>query len=225
MPDISRFIEGITRFQKQHFGDQAELAEELKKGQKPQALLIGCSDSRVDPALLTNCAPGDLFIVRNVANLVPPYEQHGGYHGVSSALEYAVCFLEVTDIIVMGHSQCGGIGGLIQMAEGGTVGEFVGTWVNIAAPARDKVLKELADKPPEEQARACEKEAILVSLKNLQSFPWVKDRIAQGKLQLHGWYYNLQSGQLMYYNQLSGEFEVLVEHYVPKQPKAQKKQA
>jgi len=216
MPDISKIIDGFSRFQNQHFGDNPELADELSKGQTPLALLIGCSDSRVDPALLTDCAPGDLFMIRNVANLVPPYEKDGGFHGVSSALEYAVCFLQVEHIIVMGHSQCGGINGLMSMADGGSVGEFIDKWVNIAAPARDKVLKEFPDESPEEQAHACEKEAILISLQNLQNFPWIKERMAQGKLMLHGWYYNIGTGQLKYYNQLSKQFEILVEEYTAK---------
>ncbi len=213
MPDISKFIDGVSRFQQQHFGDNPKLADELSRGQKPLALLIGCSDSRVDPALLTDCAPGDLFMIRNVANLVPPYEPGGGFHGVSSALEYAVCFLEVEHIIIMGHSQCGGINGLMGMADGSSVGEFIGKWVNIAAPARDKILKEMPDEPPEEQAHACEKEAIQISLNNLQSFPWVKERMSQGKLMIHGWYYNIGTGQLKFLNQLTKQFEVLVEQY------------
>ncbi len=216
MSDITKFIQGISRFQQQHFGNNPDLASELKDGQRPKALLIGCSDSRVDPALLTDCAPGDLFMVRNVANLVPPYETTHGYHGVSSALEYAVCFLEVSNIIVMGHSGCGGIGGLMETAAGKDVGEFIGKWVSIAAPARDKVLEKYPDKSPEEQLRACEKEAILVSLGNLVTFPWIKERVAKGLLALHGWYYNIGTGQLKYYNQFSGEFEILVEPFTAK---------
>ena len=210
MSDISKFIEGLAQFQQSHYGDNPELADELKAGQNPKALMIGCSDSRVDPAILTNSAPGDLFMVRNVANLVPPYETNPGFHGVSSALEYAVCSLEVKHIIIMGHSGCGGIGSLMQTADGSDVGEFVGKWVNIAAAARDKVLREHADKSPEEQARLCEKEAILVSLNNLLTFPWIKERVSTGKLSLHGWYYGLASGRLSYYNSYSGEFEVQV---------------
>lgn len=215
MSDISNFIEGIARFQENHFGENPKLAAELKVGQHPQALLIGCCDSRVDPALLTDCAPGDLFIIRNVANLVPPYKSSTDHHGVSSALEYAVCFLEVDDIIILGHSGCGGIRGLMETAKGKEVGEFIGNWVNIAAPARDKVLSELADASAEKQLHVCEKEAILVSMNNLMSFPWVKERVARGQLTLHGWYYNISTGQLKYYNQLSGTFEVLVERYSP----------
>lgn len=213
MADVSKFLAGIANFQQQHFGDNPERANDLMAGQKPQALLIGCCDSRVDPALLTDSSPGDLFILRNIANLVPPYCKSTEYHGVSSSIEYAVLFLNVTDIIILGHSGCGGIAALMESAKGEKAGEFIGNWVNIAASARDKVIAELTNEPPEKQARACEKEAILVSLKNLMSFPFVKERVARGQLSLHGWYYNMGTGQLRHYNQLSGEYEVLVKRY------------
>jgi carbonic anhydrase len=213
MDEIAKLITGITHFQQQHYGENPELANALKSEQNPKSLLIGCSDSRVDPALLTNSAPGDLFMVRNVANLVPPYEQSAGYHGVSSALEYAVIFLEVSNIIVLGHSGCGGIASLLEMAKGKVVGEFIGKWVDIATPARDKVLAELADRPPEEQARACEREAILVSLQNLMTFPWIRSRVEQQQLSLHGWYFNIGTGQLKHYCAETDSFEVLVKRY------------
>jgi carbonic anhydrase len=213
MADVSKFLAGIANFQQQHFGDNPERANDLMAGQKPQALLIGCCDSRVDPALLTDSSPGDLFILRNIANLVPPYSKSEDYHGVSSSIEYAVIYLNVTDIIILGHSNCGGIGALLAAAEGQPTGEFIGNWVNIAASARDKVLTEMAAETPEKQARACEKEAILVSLKNLMTFPWVKERVARGQLSLHGWYYNMGTGQLRHYNQLTGEYEILVKRY------------
>ncbi len=216
MGDITKIIQGINRFQELHYGKNPELAQQLRNGQNPNALLIGCSDSRVDPALLTDCAPGDLFMIRNVANLVPPYEKNCGYHGVSSALEYAVLYLEVSNIIVMGHSGCGGINGLMEMGKGKRVGEFIDNWVNIAAPARDKVLRNMPDASPEEQAHACEKEAILISLANLQTFSWIKQRIAEKRLTLHGWYFNIDTGQLKHYNQETGAFEVLVDRYSPK---------
>lgn len=221
MADVTKFLDGIENFQQQHFGENPELASTLVSGQKPQALLIGCCDSRVDPALLMDCDLGDLFILRNIANLVPPYLKSDDYHGVSSSLEYATCYLEVSDIIVLGHSECGGISALMESAKGEEAGEFIGKWVNIAASARDKVLREKPDETPEKQARACEKEAILVSLKNLMTFPWVKERVAKGQLSLHGWYYNMGTGQLRYYNQLTGEFEILVKRYLPDQQKVQ----
>jgi len=214
MGHIEKLVAGITRFQQQHYGENPELASALKSGQTPKVLLIGCSDSRVDPALLTNCSPGDLFMIRNVANLVPPYETKIGYHGVSSALEYAVTLLNVADIIVLGHAGCGGIAGLMEMAQGKEVGEFIGKWVNIAAAARDKVLVELEGRSAEEQARACEKESILISLRNLMTFPWISERVAQKRLSLHGWYFNIGSGQLKQYCEETGTFEVLVKRYV-----------
>lgn len=223
MADVTKFITGIANFQQQHFGENPELANTLLSGQKPQALLIGCCDSRVDPALLTDSAPGDLFILRNIANLVPPYSKSDDLHGVSSSIEYAVCFLEVSDIIILGHSNCGGIAALMDSADGKEAGEFIGKWVNIAATARDKVLTEMKTETEEKQTRACEKEAILVSLKNLMTFPWVKERVAKGQLSLHGWYYNMGTGQLRYYNQLTGEFEILVERYSPRKKQATKK--
>ena len=219
MADVTKFLDGIEIFQQQHFGENPELASTLVDGQKPQALLIGCCDSRVDPAVLLDCDLGDLFILRNIANLVPPYLKSNEYHGVSSSLEYAVCHLEVSDIIILGHSECGGIEALMESANSGETGEFIGRWVNIAASARDKVLQDLPEESQEKQARGCEKEAILVSLKNLMTFPWVKDRVSKGQLSLHGWYYNIGTGQLRYYNQLSGEFEILVGRYSPKDKK------
>lgn len=221
MADVTKFLTGIENFQQQHFGENSELASTLIEGQKPQALLIGCCDSRVDPALVTDSSQGDLFILRNIANLVPPYLKNDDYHGVSSSIEYAVCHLEVSDIIVFGHSNCGGIGALMDSAQGEEAGEFIGKWVNIAASARDKVLREMPNETPDKQARACEKEAILVSLRNLMTFPWVKERVAKGQLSLHGWYYNMGTGQLRYYNQLTDEFDVLVKHYSPDRKKAQ----
>jgi carbonic anhydrase len=213
MADITKFLAGIANFQQQHFGENPELASTLASGQKPQALLIGCCDSRVDPALLTDSAPGDLFILRNIANLVPPYQKNDDYHGVSSTIEYAVCLLEVSDIIVLGHSNCGGIKALMEAEGGKPTGEFIGNWVSIASAARDKVIKEMPDAPAEKKNLACEKEAILVSLKNLMSFPWVRERVATGQLSLHGWHYDIADGRLQYYNQLTGEYATLVDRY------------
>lgn len=216
MADVTKFLDGIENFQQQHFGENHDFATSLVRGQKPQALLIGCCDSRVDPAVLMDCDLGDLFILRNIANLVPPYLKNEDSHGVNSCLEYAVCYLEVSDIIILGHSECGGIKALMGTANGEEAGEFIGKWVSIAASARDKVLQLMPDAPLAKQSQACEKEAILVSLKNLMTFPWLKERVSKGQLSLHGWYYNISTGQLKYYNQLTGEFEILVKRYSPR---------
>ncbi len=207
MRDVNKFISGFKRFQKDWLGPDAGLFDKLKKGQSPCTIVIACSDSRVDPLFLTNSRPGDLFVVRNVANLVPPCEPDAGHHGVSAALEYAVCHLEVDNIIVMGHSQCGGIRGLMEGICACSEHSFIGSWVGIAQHAKEKVLAELPDKPMDMQAGACEKAAILVSLENLMTFPWLKERVDNGQLALHGWYFDLQTGTLSGYSTDTSSFE------------------
>lgn len=206
MEDIARFIAGFKKFQQEYFDPQEQRFAPLQQGQSPKTLVIGCSDSRVDPALITGCAPGDLFVVRNVANLVPPCEHDTHHHGVSAALEYAVCHLEVMHIIILGHSGCGGIGALIEGIPDGRPAEYIGPWVEIAGRARDRVLRELPEKEPALQKRACEQAAILVSLENLLSFPWINERVESGKLLLHGWYFDMNEGRLLSYTPESGRF-------------------
>jgi carbonic anhydrase len=147
--------------------------------------------------------------VRNVANLVPPFEESGGVHGVSAALEFAVCHLGVEHIIVLGHSQCGGIGALMRGTCGCKGGGFISRWMDIATPAREKVLAELSLKTPELQQRAAEQASILLSLENLHSFPWIHERVAQGSLNLHGWYFDIAAGELHAYAPECAGFEKL----------------
>jgi carbonic anhydrase len=209
MKDIARFIAGFKRFRQHYFDPHEQRFAPLQQGQRPKVLLIGCSDSRVDPAMLTGCAPGELFVVRNVANLVPPCEHDTHHHGVSAALEYAVCALEVEHIIVLGHSGCGGISALMEGVREGLSTEYIGPWVRIADRARERVLKDLAGKEPAVQLRACEQAAILVSLENLLSFHWIGDRVESGALLLHGWYFDISVGQLLSYTPDKGSFEPL----------------
>jgi len=209
MKDIQRFIEGFRTFQENYFGPEATHFEPLKEGQSPKTMIIGCSDSRVDPAILTNCAPGDIFTVRNVANLVPPCEDDGGRHGVSAALEFAVCHLGVEHIVVLGHSQCGGIKALMAGTCGCKGGGFITNWMSIAEAARQRVLAELPDKEIGLQQRAAEQAGILLSLENLHSFPFIHERVAQGSLSLHGWYFDLAEGALLEYRPEQGRFEPL----------------
>lgn len=209
MQDLRKLISGFRRFQKNYFKSDDALYEELSKGQRPKVLVVGCSDSRVDPAIITDCRPGDLFVVRNVANLIPPYEPDTRYHGVSAAIEYAICFLNVEHVIVLGHSHCGGIDALMQCSDDNVVGEFIGRWVAISRPARDAVQRDLKHKPRELQRKACEEASILISLENLLSFPWVAQRVNEGKLALHGWYFDLEAGQLLGYHPDTGAFEKL----------------
>jgi carbonic anhydrase len=210
MQEIQDFIHGFRRFQEDYFYEDRELFDRLKQGQRPKAVLIGCSDSRVDPSMMVRSEPGDLFIVRNVANLVPPCEHDHSYHGVSAALEYAVCHLEVGHIIVLGHSHCGGIRSLMEGIPDDKNNEYISKWVNIAERAKQQVLETFPNAPLERQAKACEHASILVSLENLLTFPWVRERVDAGKLNLHGWYFDIESGNLYSYHPSSGEFNLLV---------------
>ena len=209
MKDIARFLSGFRNFQKTYFCTDNAYFDTLKEAQNPRSLVIACSDSRVDPAILTGCEPGDMFVVRNVANLVPPYETGSGYHGVSAALEYAVKVLKVEHVIVLGHSCCGGIQALMD-PDRKRLGEFIAPWVSIAEGAFHEVSRNLPDKTQEMRARACEQAAILVSLENLLSFPWLNERVAEGKIYLHGWYFDLLKGELLSYLPETGAFETLV---------------
>lgn len=187
---MRKLIEGYREYQKGTWPQQKLLFEYLAKlGQRPMALVIACSDSRVEPAQIFGAGPGELFIVRNVANLVPPFESSVGFHGVSAALEYAVQVLEVPDVVVLGHAMCGGIHALMSNS---AIGEFIAPWMSIAQPARDRVL---ACAPADPQA-ACEEEAIKVSLENLMTFRWVAERVAAGRLALHGAIFDIRTGKL-----------------------------
>lgn len=210
MQEMQKFIHGFRRFQEDYFSEDRELFDRLKQGQRPRVVLIGCSDSRVDPSMMVRSEPGDLFIVRNVANLVPPCEHDHSYHGVSAALEYAVCHLEVEHIIVLGHSCCGGIRSLMEGIPTEKNGEYISRWVGIAERAKQQVLETFADAPPEQQAKACEHASILVSLENLLTFPWIRERVEADTLDLHGWYFDIESGNLYSYQPASGKFELLV---------------
>lgn len=210
MSSPEKLIEGFRRFREQHFTENDALYRQLiTEGQSPRIMVVACCDSRVDPALVLDCAPGDLFVIRNVANLVPPAEDRsGGRHGTSAALEFGVRNLEVEHIIVLGHAQCGGIRSLF----GGSEVEndsYIHRWTRVAEEAYTAVMREMPDASAGEQMIACEQRAILVSLENLMTFPWVRERVARGELALHGWYFDIEHGQLLQYKSESGNFEAL----------------
>ncbi len=190
---IQHLLDGYRRFRSGSYREQKDLYTELaEEGQSPKAMIISCCDSRVDPALVLDADPGVVFAVRNVANLVPPACPDGSYHGTSAALEFAVLHLGVEHIIIMGHAQCGGIKALYEDLDKGA--DFIIPWMHIVADARTRVRETADGKPENEQLREMEQEAIRVSLANLLTFPWIKDRVDAGTLQLHGWYFDLGSG-------------------------------
>lgn len=204
-----QLIAGFRRFRERHFVQDAERFQDLTQfGQTPKALVVACCDSRVDPALVLDCAPGDLFVIRNVANLVPPAENQGHFHGTSAALEFGVNNLAIPHIIVLGHAQCGGIHALL---EGGVdkKDSFIAEWMTIADAARELVEQDMSDASSKIRHRACEMQAILVSLNNLMTFPWIRERVEHGELTLYGWYFDIECGELLSYDATGRRFETL----------------
>jgi carbonic anhydrase len=179
----------------------------VSAGQHPEVAVIACSDSRVDPAILFQADPGDLFVVRNVANLVPPMEVEGTYHGTSAALEFAILGLGVKHLIVLGHAHCGGIELMMQPDPYDSAFSFVPAWVSMLGAAHRRVLATMSQADEAARTRACEQNAVLVSLENLTTFPWVRERVADGKLELHGWYVDIAGPELSAYDWEAGSFK------------------
>lgn len=197
MSSKKQLVDGFHKFRTQYFVKDTDLYEQLNaQGQTPKSLIVGCSDSRVDPALLLQAKPGDIFVIRNVANLVPPYEVGGGFHGVSSAIEFAVNYLKVENIIVLGHEHCGGISALWHGHQTDS-GSFISSWVKIATEAKLEVLKELPQAPLKEQLDACAKKSVLISMENLMSFPFIQEKMKSNQLKLFGWFFELEGGKLL----------------------------
>ncbi len=197
---IRKLIAGFHSFRDAWFAGDSELFDQLRRGQRPKACIIACSDSRVDPALLMQCDPGDLFVIRNVANLVPPCEHGGTYHGVSAALEYAVRELEVEHVILLGHSDCGGIRALMTQTSPAPRGGFLASWLSLAARAKEAVEFSMKDAPERTRCRACEEASLILGLENLLTFPWIKSRVDAGALSLHAWYFHMSDGRLYHYD-------------------------
>ena len=211
MSDIATFLAGFERFQAKYFDGDESLYSRLREGQSPSVMVISCCDSRADPAMLTGADPGDMFVVRNVGNLVPPYRNGAEMPGIRADIEFAVKTLNVQQIIILGHRSCGAIQALMN-GEGITENhyEFIGSWVTIARQARERVLRELPNEPAAVQARACEQWAISLSLDNLMSFPWIRERVVAGTLTLHGWYFDIDTGDLLGYSPETLSFVPLV---------------
>lgn len=186
-------IAGYQRFRAYGWQErQKEFIELAGKGQHPKALIISCIDSRVEPAIIFDAMPGEMLVVRNVANLVPPYGPDASYHGTSAALEFGVRVLEVPHIIVMGHELCGGVNALLEGAPD-TAKDYIEPWMSMAASARVTALKQVSKA---ERQRCCEHEVVKISLTNLTTFPWIAERVSAGKLELHGAWFNIHSGEL-----------------------------
>ncbi len=215
MANIDTLIDGYRRFYKRHFVEDKALYQELSaRGQSPKTLVIACSDSRVDPSIITDANSGDIFVVRNVANIVPPFQpEWGSYHGTSAALEFAIAGVGVEHIIVLGHSGCAGIKTLVDTPKDSpNEGSFIRSWMGIAEEALEVTEQKCLHSEQESLCRytTCEQEAILVSLRNLMTFPWVKVLVKDKKVSLHGWYFSVKDGSLSVCNLDSKGFEKVV---------------
>jgi carbonic anhydrase len=190
---LDRLLEGYRRFRAKTWPAERERYETLAhRGQSPETLVVACSDSRVGPETVFGARPGELFIVRNVAGLVPPYEPDARYHGTSAALEYGVRVLKVRQVVVLGHAQCGGVRALVEGAPA-EARDFVEPWMNMARSV-------LHTRPPGAEGAAllshCETEIVRLTLANLVTFPWIKDAVESGRLALHGFQFDIHTGAL-----------------------------
>lgn len=191
---MKNLIAGYKRFRANGWPEQRRVFETLaEKGQSPRALVLGCVDSRVDPARIFDTAPGEVLTIRNVANLVPPYQPDSAYHGTSAALEFGIRVLNIPDLVVLGHGLCGGVKALL----GGSPVEgleFIGPWMSLAESACHRVPANLSSV---DRHRMCEFEVVKTSLENLKTFPWVAERLKAGSLRLHGAWFDVRYGELM----------------------------
>ena len=205
MDNTKELLQLLNNFAAFKANKNAEDMANLSLSQKPKVLVIACSDSRVDPAILAGADLGDIFVIRNVANIVPPYleDDKGGHHGTTAAIEFAVNFLNVKHIAVLGHSKCGGVKALMDTDPRDHGYKYILNWVNIIKDAKQKAK----EYPKEESYSMCEKEGILVSLENLSTFPFVRNKLLDDKIHLHGFYFTIETGEILYYNKYSQKFE------------------
>jgi carbonic anhydrase len=202
-----RLLEGYRSFATQRLPTEQNRYRELsERGQSPEVMVIGCCDSRVSPEAIFDVGPGELFVVRNIANLVPVYEPDGGAHGVSAALEYAVNVLKVKHIVVLGHAQCGGIRAFIDKIEPLSPGDFIGRWMSMFIKPGE-VVEQRQHETMLDFATRIEKAAVFRSLENLMSFPFVRKQVEAGTLQLHGAYFGVAEGSLFVLDRATKEFK------------------
>ncbi len=197
---MQRLIEGYRNFMAGRWPAERALYAELAKGQNPDYLVIACCDSRVDPATIFGVRPGELFVLRNVANIVPPYEEGGGYHGTSAAISFAVLGLNVHHIVVLGHAECGGIRAALD-ASAAVPMPFLSQWIDLLAPAVARCGHEHDDRQT-----AVERAAVRLSLERLMSFPFIAERAGRGTLALHGARFGIADGRLEVLDETDGEF-------------------
>ncbi len=210
---IDRLINGYRGFRKQYLAQENDAYRGIaSKGQQPKVMFVSCSDSRINPAIITQAGLGEVFAVHNVANLVPPFKVGvDTHHGTSAALEFAVLHLKVTHIVILGHSGCGGIEALMK-GDTSTRSDnlsFIGSWISIAQDAKKRTLEKVPDGTLKQQCQQCEREALLVSLANLRTFPWIEQAVQAGDLKLHAWHFDIETGEIQQYAEQAKQFKPL----------------
>lgn len=205
---MQKLIEGIHQFQSHHFATQRELFERLADGQHPEALFITCSDSRINPNLITQTEPGDLFILRNAGNIIPPHGAANG--GEGATIEFAVTGLGVQDIVVCGHSHCGALKGLLK-PESLQDMPAVASWLSHAESTRRIMREKYADRAGAAQLTTAIEENVLVQVENLRTHPAVASKLSCGKMKLHAWVYKIETGQVFAYDSEAGQFVPLAD--------------
>jgi carbonic anhydrase len=190
MQHFTKILEGYQSFREKYVHGDTSIMQYLSYyGQQPETMVVACCDSRVDPALILQCDPGDLFVVRNVANIVPPYEKDEMHHGTSAALEFGVCYLKVDHLILLGHSQCGGIQALLDESQVG-INDFISNWVSLIKTTQCEHCT----------ADDYAKLALHESYKNCLTFPWIKEKVHGGHLKIHLWFFDIKSGEIFTYS-------------------------
>ncbi|MGD9342917.1 MAG: carbonic anhydrase [Desulfuromonadales bacterium] len=206
---MEKLFKGIARFRREDFESHRQLFKELGRKQQPHTLFIGCSDSRVVPELITRTGPGELFMIRNVANIVPPYRKTEDFAGTTSAIEYAVHVLDVEAIVVCGHSNCGGCAALHKSPEELQHIPNVARWLDASREVKGRVAKQVVEGTPEEQEWLTEQINILVQMRNLLTYPYIRERYDQGKIEIFGWYYIIETGEIFNFNDHTETFELI----------------
>lgn len=192
---IKKILKGYFSFRKRYAtGKKSTMQHLAKHGQSPETMIVACCDSRVDPSLILQCDPGDLFVVRNVANIVPPYECDEKHHGTSAALEFGVCYLNIKNLIILGHSQCGGINALLN-GDHLKQNDFITNWVSL-----------IDTKDHSDDVDEFAKNALLHSYENCLTFPWIKERVENKSLEIRRWFFDIQLGEIFEYNEIDKKY-------------------
>jgi len=206
---MEKLFKGIARFRREDFESHRALFKKLGRNQQPHTLFVGCSDSRVVPELITHTRPGELFMIRNVANIVPPYRKTEDFAGTTSAIEYAVLVLNVEAIVVCGHSNCGGCAALHKSPEELQNIPNVERWLEVSSEVKGRVKKQVVEGTPEEQEWLTEQINILVQMRNLLTYPYIRERYDKGEIEILGWYYIIETGEIFNFNDQTEMFELI----------------